>query len=503
MRKSIRFLCLLLCLTFACAAALAADDYTLPEKMSMQVKSGSGVKGAVSVAVAGGSEWLNVLLPFTGANLQIRYIEANGQFQGQLYALDDQEQQRALTQVYGDDTHLYLRSDLLPDKVFTLPFGGALMEQIFGSDGKNPTFYTVVQELMSLSDEEWEKNWNPALAPYEAALEQWLMDYAADPSISQTGDGASNMTLSYIIPGEALKLGMKDLISQVLRDEALTGLLKPILTKEQAAVYLNPSLEYYYDYIIDELPLDGELRMVRTLSTKGDLISSSLTLPLPENDGGWDNLICEITDRNTTFTLDAENQSVTFVTQESATADDTTWNGVFRYMPAQGTPLSAAFSLTKTFSTYRDEEDATRTHEVTKWTLTARQDLNHLKPDDPTRGDYLDFEDITLSLTTHYHSREQRNDATTLEAKIYAELPALAVELNATLRTASPWVFSDLPTEGAESLLTMTPETAADLLAEFSRNAALTMTSLISRPAATEEPAATDPAEPTLVPPAQ
>lgn len=507
MRKSIRILCLLLCLTLACSAALAADSYTQPEKMSRQVKSGSGVKGAVTLAVAGGSEWLDLLLPFTGSDLQVRYIVNGDKFQGQLYALDDQEQQRALTQVYGDGSHIYLRSDLIPGTVLSLPSGSGLMEAFFGSEGSNPTFYSVVEKLLSVSDEDWERKWAPTLEPYEAALEQWLTGFASEPSITQTDSGVSNMTLRYAIPADALKSAMKDLMGQFLQDSALTELLTPMLTEEQQAVYFNPAIAYYYDAVIDTLPLEGELTMVRTLSTRGDVLDSTLIMPLPENGNGWSTLTCFIAGRETSLTLDGPTQSITLVTQETAVMSDrTTWDGIFRYLPTEGTPISAAFSLGKQFSTYTDESDG-RTHETTDWTLTARPDLSHLAQDDPSRELYADFEDISIRLNTHYYSREQFNNPTTLEATLSAQLPALTLDVALALRTTSPWVLSDLPTDGSELVLELTPERIVELLGDFSRNAALTMTTLTEQP--TDEPEAETPpeaevtAEPTVVPPAQ
>lgn len=499
MRKSIRFLCLLLCLLLTCSAACAAD-YTLPEKMDRQIESGSGVKGAVSLAVAGGADWLDLLLPFTGANLQIRYIVVDGQFQGQLYALDDQEQQRALTQVYGDETHLYLRSELIPDTVLSLPFGTDLMDTLFGNDQSNPTFFSVVEALLDIPEDEWQAHWAPVLEPYETALDQWLAGFAADPSISPA-EGGSSVTLRYTIPADALKAVMKDLVRQFLQDGALLDLLDPLLTDAQKAVYLNPTLGYYYDAVIDALPIEGELTMVRVISTRGVVTSSTLVMPLPENANGWTTLTCGTVGDETTLTLEGPEQSITLVTQETVTMSDRTiWNGFFRYLPAQGMPVSAAYSLTKQFSTYTDAEDG-RAHEETSWTLTARRDLSHLAEDDPSREDYADFEDISLTLSTHYSGRAQYNNPTTLEAVLSARLPALTVDLSMTLRTTSPWVLSDLSTDGAESLLELSPERIAELLAEFTRNAALTMTTLTTTPATVTDLEA--PAEPTVVPPAQ
>ena len=79
----------------------------------------------------------------------------------------------------------------------------------------------------------------------------------------------------------------------------------------------------------------------------------------------------------------------------------------------------------------------------------------------------------------------------------------MSLESEVALRTTSPWVFTPLSTDGAENMLELTGERVAELLTEFSRNAALTMTSLTTLPAETAEAPAEADAEPTLVPPAQ
>lgn len=496
MRKLIRFLCLTLCLTLLGSTALAVE-YTMPEKMRRQIDSGSGLKGAVTLAVAGGSEWLDLLLPFTGANLQVRYITTDGQFQAQIYALDDQDQQRALTQAYGDAEHLYLRSALLPDTVLSMPLGSALMDTILGGEGSNPTIYSAVQALFSMPSEGWESEWLPALEPYENALELWLTDYAAQPSIHRTENGSSSMTLRYDIPADALKAAIKATMNQALKDHTLMTLLDAVLSPEQQAVYANPDLGYFYDAVIDALPLEGSLTLERTLSTLGDMLSTTLTMPLPDNDRDWSTLTYEFTPRESSLTLTGAFQTVTLVIRETASMSDrTVWNGALRYLPVEGTPIAASYSLSKQFSTSTDDDN--RTHEQTQWQLRINPDLSHLAEDDPTRADYPDFEEISITLNAHYSSKSQYNDPTTLEATFSAELPSLTLDAAMTFKTSSPWVLSDLPTNATtDQILELTPERIEALLTSFARNAAITMTSLSDSPAE-DEP---DPAV-TMVPPA-
>lgn len=375
------------------------------------------------------------------------------------------------------------------------------MDAFFGGDQENPTFYSAVSKLIGIPSEDWEKDWAPALAPYEAALETWLQQYAADPSITPSESGASSMTLRYLIPSDALKAAMKNLMANFLQDSALLELLNPLLTAEQQAVYLNPAIGYFYDAVIDALPLSGDLTMTRVLSTRGDLITSELVMPLPENAGGWASITLTLTGPQTALTLTGAAQSITLALDEADSSEAaTSWKGFFRYLPQEGTPVSAAFTLAKSFVATTDEADG-RAHETTAWTLTAQPDLSHLDAEDPARDSYADFDTISVTLSAHYSSRAQDNNPTTLELSLSAQLPSVTIESEAALRTTTPWVLTPLSTSGAEPLMGMSAERVAELLSQFALHAAQTMTTLTALPDPTVEPVAD--AEPTFVPPAQ
>ena len=506
-----KFLCLLAAMIYLATTALAVElEYTLPEKFSQQVKFGSGVKGTVTLSVSGGEQWLELLLPFTGSEMQLRAIQtkegsnlsasqrAEGfEFQYQIFAQDEEGRQQASTYLYGDKADAYLSSDLLPGTILRIPQGGNLLEAMLGSKGENPTIFSLIQSIADVDESMWQDAWLPAFKPYESALEMWMDNYAAEPAVLRKADGSSSMLVRYEIPAVAVKAQMKAMMASVVQDQVLLALLRPLMSVEQQAIYLNSALIYYYDAVIDALPLTGDVLLTRELSSLGEVLSTSVSLPLPENDGGWTEIEYDLTGTDTTLSLMGEKMTVTLLMDESASnAESTSWTGVVRVLPEEGEKLSAAFTLRKTRTTSQDAEGYG--HEQTLWALEAQPDLTHLEEDDEAREEYAVFEPVSLSLGLHYYSKSKDNNPTTLEIELDAHMPTFELALTGKIKTSNAWARVELPREGAEDILTMPQERLAALAEQFTRNATETMTSLYTtpEPVATPEPTAEPTAEP-------
>lgn len=502
-----KFLCLLTALVCLASTALAVQlEYTLPEKFAQQVKFGSGVKGTATLSASGGAQWLELLLPFTGTELQIRAIQtkegshlsalqrAEGfEFQYQIYALDEEGRQQATTWLYGDKTDAYIASDMLPDTILSIPQGGKLLEAILGSEGENPTIFSVIQSIADVDESMWQDAWLPALKAYESALEMWMDNYAEDPTVLHKADGSSSVLVRYEIPAVAVKAQMKAMMASLVQDQVLLSLLRPLMSVEQQAVYLNSALVYYYDAVIDALPLNGNVMLHRELSSLGEVLSTSVSLPLPENSGGWTELEYDLTGTDTTLSLMGDKTTVTLLMGESAAnAETTTWTGVLRVLPVEGEKLSTAFSLRRSRTTSQDESGYG--HEQISWVLEAEPELSHLEADDEARDEYLVFEPVSLSLGLHYYSKSKDNNPTTLEIELSAHLPTVELALSGKIKTSNAWTREVLSREGAEDLLAMSEERMTDLAEQFADNATKTMTALYATP----EPIAA--AEPTVEP---
>ena len=369
-----RILSVLLCaalLLGGTALAAKEDDYTLPELLYQQFAvQDYPIRGSVAVTASGTASWLDFLLPLTASTLHVRLLnlEDSDDFQYQVFSQDDSGSQQGLTQLYRVGDTLYLRTDVLPDVLLSMPLAE--------SGKSNPSFYSVLAEMMAQPDILWESMWQPALEEYLNELELWLADYAAEPD-TMTENGELVMRVSYVIPADDVKEQTKLMWKQALYDETLLTLLRPMMTEEQQAAYLNPALGYFYDACIDALPLSGDLRLSRKFSARGDTLSVAVALPLPQNAWGYTTLTFRQEGSTTALVLNSATQTLTF-SMASADGNQNAITGSISSVPAafvtDAKTLQAKFALTSQHSETQDS-DGTR-HDDSAWTLTIEPDTD-------------------------------------------------------------------------------------------------------------------------------
>lgn len=557
-----RFLCILMCLMLAAPAALAIETTTPTKKFRQQfITGGNGLRGTVSLSVSGAADWVEVLLPFTATKLQLRAIgEKQGDmsavvsddddWQVKLYANDAQSNPRATTYIYGGPEAIYAQSELLPDVLLTLPVKNVHLPyqlvdgEMFSMlnsfdplglmnshDGGNTQAYSAITQLMQIDDADWEANWEPVLSKYYTELDMWLSAYGTAPVVSGS-TGSLTMNASYSIPAEDLKAEAKYIIGLMIYDTELQNLLLPYVTAEQRALYLNPSLVYFYEYCIDAAPLNGTIQLNREMTAKGETIGMSVSLPLPgmpeELTQPIGEMIAEIfslpyTDilsdltsisfgqsgGDVSVSVSSPKRTISFIIDENASNAETVhWEGFVRITPAVGNdepPLSAAFTYKTSHRIWEDEEYAI--HEDFSYLLSAEPDLSLMDEDDPFRSTYVDFPALSLEAGFNYLLQTDRaNRPVQLEMTLNAQLPDAKLGLTANLRTAERWEHELLPMTGAENLLAMSDARVEELLKLLTTNAIQTMSTLNAdtaivalEPVATPEPASA----PTAVPPVQ
>ena len=128
-----------------------------------------------------------------------------------------------------------------------------------------------------------------------------------------------------------------------------------------------------------------------------------------------------------------------------------------RLEPEDGQGFAAAFTLKKVFS--HTVDDDTREHDVTTWTLEVSMD-DTVAGD----GDYMTFEPVQASLMTHFHSKNAKRNATTLEVTASVTQGTESLALAGSIKTSSPWVLDKLPTDGAEDITAMTASYRGEIL---------------------------------------
>lgn len=551
--KMKRLLRLLLCLIMVCSCALAETADTLPKKFNRQLTGGNGVRGYMSITASGVADWLNMLLPFTATDIQIRAIgEKQGEmsesilddddWQVRFYAKDSNANEVGTTWLYGDPSGVYFQSELLPDTVLTVPvenvnllyqlMRGDYTELFFafdplamkenGAQGNEPA-YEAVANVMGISAEEWESKWLPVLEKYYLHLDLWLAGYGAPLTMSGES-GTLTMSASYRIPAEDLKAQAKYVIGQMLYDYDLQNLLLPYVTMEQRVTYLNPSMVYFYEACIDALPLEGDIILSREMSARGETVSTTISLPIPELPEkvttplnaaaaaifGLDekqlmadmNRLEIIQDGSTrTMAVSGEKYAVS-IAADVSNPDETAYayNGNIRIEPVgEGEAVAAAFSCSVGHRIWQDEKYLD--HDQRTFALSIEPANEQLDESDPQKGRCVDFKPLGIEFAVDYRNNPyQSNSAVQINYDLNIKLPDASVQAMAVLRITTQMKMEALTTLGAERISDMSDERKEALMNAFVSNASILMQNLAVVPAEEENTTLPD-AEATAVPP--
>ncbi len=475
-----KLICLLLsmALVLACTPAMAKVEYTLLEKWQRQVDFGNGIKGTLKLNMSGQADWAALLAPLNGVPIELRAIHDGSSFQYRAY-VEKGEELLGLTQLYGDGQAVYLKSDLLPDVLLTLPTGGDVLNTLAGvTEKENPSLYSAMLSLLNVPQTSWESKWVPALAPYETAVELWLEGYASSPSVLRSEDGSATVLVRYDLPADALKAEMKALWANVLQDATLLPLLQGETNQAQQQAYLDSNWLYYYEQIIDALPLEGSVILEREMTAKGDALRTDMTFPLAWN--GWNSLTIHQAGKVTSIDLQGAGKQLAFETTQTAGSEDfAAYEGKLRYEPddKEQKAIALAFTLAETKASSVDED--TRSHDRTTWAVT-------IKPDEEHNGEgWQEIQPAEVTLQLHMHSKSQQSNPVTVDVDASVKLADAALDISLHLITRSKWVMDTLPTDGAADVTALSQEELAQMLTDLGLNG-LTMIQRMNQESAAE-----------------
>lgn len=544
-----KILCVMLCLMLMIPAAFAETADTLPKLLVRQLTAGQGLRGYADIEAFGTAEWLNYLLPFTPADIQIRAIgEKQGDVSGvidddddwqiRFYAENSAEEEVGTTWLFGDPEGIYLQSELLPGTTISLPveqvhllyqlMRGEFDELFFAFDtmnlrapaaNGNASSYEAVANLLGIPAEEWAAKWLPVLEKYLLHIDLWLAGYG-DSSFVNGEAGKLTMSGTYTIPAADLKREAKYLIGQMLYDGELQNLLLPYVTLEQRITYLNPSLVYYYEACIEALPLEGDIVLAREMSAMGEIVSTTVSLPIPalpekviapvgqaakalfglscENVlAGINRITLTQAGRDISLTISGNQRSIALqATDEAADANAMSLKGTLRITPEIGVEenyMSAAFTMDYAHRIWQD--DSYNDHDTMTFAVSFTPDLTSLEEDDLFRNVYTEFSPVKLALTVDYRNDPYKaNSPVQVNVDAAVTLPDAEVSAKIVLRITTKIAMQSLAHDNAENFEQMSDARKTELLESFISNAIVTMANLNA--------VAQEDADATTVPPA-
>lgn len=517
-----RFLCVLLCLMLVIPAAMAETADTLPKRFVRQLSGGNGARGYISVKASGVAEWLDLLMPFTATDIQVRAIgEKQGdlsesitdddEWQVRFYAKDADGKEAGTTWLFGDPKGVYFKSELLPDMLLSVPveqvhllyqlFKGDFSELFFAFDpmelkeaaanGNTPA-YQGIANLLGIDDETWAAEWLPVLEKYFQHLELWLVGYGESSILSEDA-GKLTMSASYTIPAEDFKTEAKYIIGQMMYDNELQELLIPHVTMEQRITYLNPQMVYFYEACIDAMALEGDITMSREMSALGEVVSTTISLPLPglpekmtapvnaamqkllalpyaDLIEGVNRLTLHQNGNERQMTLQGEKRTVTVKAVETAEEAGTELAGTLEIIPAEGAQeqiVTAAFTTAHSHRIWQDEKYLD--HDTVEMQFSVK----------PVTEDDAAFKPVAVAFTLDYRNNPNQQDSPVqVNLNVNAELPDALVAVEAVMRITTQLAMEQLSSEGAKDVSVLTEEEAATMKQTFVQNAAILVASL-------------------------
>lgn len=502
-----RLLALLLCaiLVLTSLSALAAE-YTLDEKLFKQVKDGSGLRvtlatqktgGAFSVLDAATNAALNVLLP--GAELSLRYLSGVGTLKGREETeliLTRAGQPLADLRLLKDSQFEQLTSSLLGASRYVDRRDGGVLGALFS--GSNATWPGIEGVLLKLNTAEstWQGQVATKLDAYLLKLTVWLQGYTKTESLRDAQNQLrTRITLS--VPPAQLKAQIKQLLLDAYSDTELLALLSQELDARQAAAWLQPGMMNSFFQALDRLPLTENVESLRLLDAQGQLLQSTLTLPMGGAQG-LQRLLHTFTANaqggQTSITLEhlpknAANQkgavtSLVYTGGQAEGSQEHSYIGTLSLQPeatsdaftvdvAEGDVPAAVYTFNLLYAPEDEVVDRTAQTSTRDFSLTLR-----LVPQG-TRGSTAQLIKADVKLQSRLNSRSATYFTGTLTWQDEGSQALITAQINGN--SAPPWAMDAVAPEGAIRVDTLSATQLSTLSTQLQSTLQSAFTALLAR----------------------
>ena len=468
MKKIVGIILTLILALSVFSSALAS--YTLPEKMERQLQVGSGLKGSLTVRANADAEQCPLIHSIQNAEFEIRGIQYEGNQHYYIYQPGEGESLDALTEICRMDGKYYLRSDLLEEGCLLLPTVDHLINAALKSEGENVSIFPDLLRAVLGNEAENELN----TEGLERTIEIWINAFSTDTTVQST-EGSPRLSQTFRIPVEEACTALTEVITMISLSENYMGYFREILSKEQIDLYLNPNLGYYYTDAIRQLDMDGEIEFSRTVSTLGDLINSSLILPLDAGRTGYSSVKLQNNEKNKSILLTGPKGTLYLeVPMETDLIRDDYENAEIRFVKIDNEDQNAknvSLRITASRKSEKTEDTAAnKIHENERYIMHISSDTEGI-PEGIDTAKIASYADADAEITVHYSSKPQLSSPTELEVSCMVTHGQYHFSLESKLNTASPWVFTPFSIEGAKDGCGYTIEDLKNLEKSWIKNA--------------------------------
>ncbi len=516
-------LTLALCLSLAAPALAAREDYTMAGKLLKQLWAGSGFSGTLELALgqneAAQGQALVTEKPFLvdWDYIYVRPTVAASAEHRLDASLMDGETVATQAHVQLKDGQLALQSPLLGEGWYSLSpdqllsgsqtEGAQAVQDALDRTGMPALLAMMLPQVLRFQEQQ---------SGLEAVLEQmtlrmdlWIEGYRQNAELGRLEDGSSTIQVNYAVSPANVKAQAKQMVLDVLSDDAMRQVLASCLDEETAALLLNPAYQPYYFAAIDVLPLSGDLTLSRTVDMQGETLALHLSLPFYDAKGGAVTLrydrekgVGDLPDTNT-LAMESEGRTMTlsYLTYRSMT-DVTVYQGTFKVedqsagsfavKPEGQETWQPEVAFTLSSQTAETKEDGDLNVYTVGWQLTLEPDPNGANPQAVLP--------LTAKLDGRFSSKTPQTAATKADVTLTlsGEERPQTVSLHFLGETRRQWTVEELPAQRTDLLSLSSEESESllgTLLAQGGQVVSLFMSNLAPEATAEEAPAETAPAE--------
>jgi hypothetical protein len=356
------------------------------------------------------------------------------------------------------------------------PTSVQFLESLFPVKGENLSPAAFIMNIISLPENDVKQNWDPVLTKYQNNLEMWLAGYTVNAETVKQDNGVSALVFSYEIPMSDVNEQIIQLFSELTTDPEVIALLDTVMTQEEKDLYLNHNLIYFYTETLKSINTDSTLKMNKRVSALGEVLGFRLELPMDEKSTGCQMFSMEMTEGNTIYTLQKQNQVTVLglpVTEnnEVQSYDRTYW---FSRVSSDTDKdnISVRIEINKTNETFKTQnaKDEEISNEKNLYKVNIVHDTRYL-PEGTDTSKLQEFEKMTADVEMHYSSKYAQSSGTKLVINASVHQGESVMTVKAEVSTVKNWPF--IPFEVIDPVYTETDTKSvlAPYLEEWAANA--------------------------------
>ncbi len=416
-------------------ASACAGGYTLPQKMFKQLQVGSGLTGSFVIhgnADQNSQPLLNIL---QNTEFEIVGIKSDGYLHYHIFQSVDSDSLSVPAEFLGLDGKYYFRSSFF-DEAYTVPEANQVINLLLNIHGENPPVFAQLLKMLIKGDDGDDGFDTSTL---EKKVDLWISGYTPETTFLKDEESVPKLKQVFTIPVESMYHTICELIQYVSQNDSAMSILRSFLSEDEISLYFNPDLSWYYLEALGSLDMKESIVFTRTVSTLGELLESTITLPLDESRTGYSSVTIHNDDqRKEIRAAGAKGFVLIDMPLEFSLAEKETDETIrFALIRPEGTNLSLKISVKKTHEEHNDPEE-TRTYETDSYKILMEHDESIL-PEGISSGRNSAAETIEAEIELRYSSKTQLySSPTTLEFSASISQGAYHYDVAGKVKTASP-----------------------------------------------------------------